>query len=405
MRSVLVRLHRYIGLTIAAFLIVASLTGAVLSWDQELDEWINRDFFTVTSNGPYRSPHDLAQLIEAREPRGRVTFMPLYFEPGRNAPFTVRPRTNPETGEAFALDYTHVFVDPVTGVELGRRDGDGNTLSWRSLMPFLIKLHYSLHIPLTASGTDLGSWLLGLIALIWFINSLVAIFLTFPPKRRAPKAPQATASRGWWRRWGASWKIRWRGGPATVNFDLHRAGALWIWPALLIVAFTGFTQNLSTDVFQPAISALSKPTPGPYDTRAPVPDPNVGPALRSSEIAGRARAEATRLGWNEPAYSMSFSPDFNIYAVHFLHPKDDIGGADISIKTLYLDGDDGRVFSLRTPLSGTAADIIEKMQFPVHSGRLFGLLGQIFISFLGLMVAMLSVTGILIWARKRRFAR
>ena len=41
-------------------------------------------------------------------------------------------------------------------------------------------------------------------------------------------------------------------------------------------------------------------------------------------------------------------------------------------------------------------------QFPLHSGRIVGLPGRIFVSFMGAVVAMLSVTGIVIWARKRR---
>jgi uncharacterized iron-regulated membrane protein len=37
----------------------------------------------------------------------------------------------------------------------------------------------------------------------------------------------------------------------------------------------------------------------------------------------------------------------------------------------------------------------------VHSGRILGLPGRILISFMGLVVAMLSVTGVVIWWRKR----
>ncbi|WP_234406223.1 PepSY domain-containing protein [Methylobacillus glycogenes] len=41
-------------------------------------------------------------------------------------------------------------------------------------------------------------------------------------------------------------------------------------------------------------------------------------------------------------------------------------------------------------------------QFPLHSGRILGLPGRIMISIMGAIVAMLSITGILIWARKRK---
>ena len=42
-RSIFVLLHRWFGLTMAGFLFVAGLTGAVISWDHELDEWLNPD--------------------------------------------------------------------------------------------------------------------------------------------------------------------------------------------------------------------------------------------------------------------------------------------------------------------------------------------------------------------------
>jgi uncharacterized iron-regulated membrane protein len=50
---------------------------------------------------------------------------------------------------------------------------------------------------------------------------------------------------------------------------------------------------------------------------------------------------------------------------------------------------------------GTAGDIFLQVQFPLHSGRIAGLPGRILISAMGLAVAILSVTGVVIWLRKR----
>jgi uncharacterized iron-regulated membrane protein len=43
-----------------------------------------------------------------------------------------------------------------------------------------------------------------------------------------------------------------------------------------------------------------------------------------------------------------------------------------------------------------------QVQFPLHSGRIIGIPGRILVSLLGLAVAMLSLTGVVIWAKKRR---
>lgn len=54
------------------------------------------------------------------------------------------------------------------------------------------------------------------------------------------------------------------------------------------------------------------------------------------------------------------------------------------------------------PWTGTAADIFVQAQFPLRSGRILGLPGRILVSVMGIAVAALSVTGVVIWYRKRR---
>ncbi|WP_286897655.1 PepSY domain-containing protein [Achromobacter sp. UBA2119] len=54
------------------------------------------------------------------------------------------------------------------------------------------------------------------------------------------------------------------------------------------------------------------------------------------------------------------------------------------------------------PGRGTAADVFTQMQFPLHSGQIGGLAGRVAVAGLGLVVAMLSVTGVVIWWKKRR---
>jgi uncharacterized iron-regulated membrane protein len=44
-------------------------------------------------------------------------------------------------------------------------------------------------------------------------------------------------------------------------------------------------------------------------------------------------------------------------------------------------------------------------QFPLHSGRILGLPGRILVSFMGVMVALLSATGLVIWFKKLKARR
>jgi uncharacterized iron-regulated membrane protein len=71
------------------------------------------------------------------------------------------------------------------------------------------------------------------------------------------------------------------------------------------------------------------------------------------------------------------------------------------VKTIYLDGEDGRTLGRKVPWRGTGGDLFMQLQFPLHSGRIAGIPGRIVISVMGLAVALLSFTGIVIWLKKR----
>ena len=406
MRAFWTVLHRGLGLATALFLIVAGLTGAVTSWDHELDEWLNADLYGTGSRGPFLDPMVLAGKVEASDPRAKVSYIPLNFEEGHTAGYFVEPRTNPATGRPHQLGYNKVHLDPVNGEVRGRRDTTAVSLSRENLMPFLRKLHYSLHVP-AMWGTDrVGYWIMGGVALIWLIDSFAALYLT-TPRRLRPHADHAATPRraasNWWARWKPSWLLRWRAGGYKLNFDLHRAGGLWAWGFIIIVAFTSFSLNLYREVFYPVLSLVSRTTPGPYETRAMVPlGQSVTPRLGFAEVVRIADAEAKKRGWSTPLGGIYYQKRAGFYNVSFFPAGGDHGEGGMGLSNLYIDAEDGKVLSENRPWKGTAADVFVQSQFPLHSGRILGLPGRILMSLMGVMVAMLSVTGIVIWARKRR---
>lgn len=115
-----------------------------------------------------------------------------------------------------------------------------------------------------------------------------------------------------------------------------------------------------------------------------------------------AQTEAQQRGWTLPAGGVFYSPAFGVYGVGFFEAGNDHGDGGLGNAWLYFDGSDGHSAGARIPGSGSAGDIFLQAQFPLHSGRILGLSGRIFISIMGLVVAMLSVTGVLIWIKKRR---
>ena len=400
MRPLFVLIHRYVGLLMVPFLFVTGLTGAIISWDHELDDLLNPHLMEAKGSGPAIPSLQLAQEIEARDPRVQVAFIPLSAEPGESLHFGVQPRVDPTTGQLFSPGYNQVFIDPATGEELGRREwGAVWPVTRENFVSFLYVLHFSLHIPEFWGIDRWGIWLLGVIAILWTIDCFTGVYLTFPASRKSDSRTRPS----WWQRWKPAWRVRRNAGTYKLNYDLHRAGSLWPWLLLLILAFTAFSLNLYREVFYPVMSSFSQVTPTPFDTRTPTgPLKPIEPRVGMAEIIERAQAEATRRDWDEPAGSVFYANQFGVYGVQFFHPGGDHGAAGVGPANLYFDSEDGRLIGERLPWKGTAADIFVQAQFPLHSGRILGLPGRIAISVMGLVVAMLSVTGAYIWWRKRR---
>jgi uncharacterized iron-regulated membrane protein len=408
MRLIFGRLHRWAGLLTAGFLFFSGVTGAVISWDHELDDLLNRKLFDVATTGPAKPSVALAALIEQRDPRARVNYLVTTPETNESLAFFVQPRIDPATGKRFTLDYNQVFLDPNTGEELGRRYwGAVWPVTRENFVSFLYKLHYTMHIPEFWGSDRWGARLLGIIAIIWTIDCFVGFYLTLPSRRRA-KADAAPAvarelGKGFWARWKPAWMIKTSGSAYRINFDIHRAFSLWTWALLFVIAFTAFSLNLYFEVFSPLMKKVSDYTPTPYEQREYRDlDHPIEPKITFAEIQARATADGKARGWDTPVGALFYGPAHGVYAALFFKPGDEHGAGGVGPAQLYYDSEDGRPIGQRLPWVGTGADIFVQMQFPMHSGRILGLPGRILISIMGLVVAALSVTGVVIWWRKRR---
>lgn len=409
MREFWTVVHRWLGLTAALFLIVAGATGAVISWDHEIDEWLNADIMHTPGRGTLRDPLALAAAVEASDPRVEVSYMTLALEEGHAASFLVRPKKDPATGRAHVLDYNNVFVDPVTAKITGHRDSKSIALSKRNLMSWLRHLHESLHMPAFWGSDRWGFWLMGGIALMWLIDSFVALYLTLPRRLAARREASASApvaaapKRSWLKRWQPSWMVRWRSGGYKLNFDLHRAGGLWVWAIIIVISFTSFSLNLYREVFYPVMSQISKTTPGPYETIKPAPFGSfIEPKISFASAIAIARAEGQRQGFEFAPGGIWYGGDFPFYNISFFDPADEMGTGGMGMSNIYVSADNGEVLGMYRPWHGSAADVFVQLQLPLHSGRILGMTGRIMMSIMGVFVVMLAITGIVIWERKRR---
>lgn len=386
MRSFWVVTHRWLGLFIAVFLFVSGLTGAVISWDHELDEWLNPHLFHANSAGTAKPALTLANELERRDPRLLVGFLPLNIEAGHTLAMSVSPTLDAATQKAYALDFNQVALDPVTGEAQGKRMWGAISLTPENLLPFLYKLHYTMHIP-DGFGMELGMLFMGIVGIVWVVDSFVALWLSFPNLNT----------------WRKSLAFRWKKGGYALNFDLHRSGGVWVWLLLLTLAITSVSMNLGVQVTRPIVSLFSTLTPSPFASITPNgPDQPILPQLSREQVLAIATADARQRHIAAPAGGIFYSPAFGLYGVGFYLPGQDHGDGGLGNPWLYYDGKSGKPAGDNIPGTGSAGDIFMQAQFPLHSGRIIGLPGRILVSILGAVVAMLSVTGIVIWAKKRK---
>ncbi|OON59955.1 hypothetical protein B0920_22040 [Massilia sp. KIM] len=398
MRAYAVLFHRYVGLVLAGFLLVAGLTGALLAWQHELDALLNPGLYRApaaqgAAPAPPLDPLVLRERVQAAYPQAAVNYVPLRpVAAGESVRFYLEEA---QGGPALAVD--EVFVDPSSGRVLGARKWGDISQGLVNLMPFLYRLHYSLALDV------IGTWAFGIVALLWTLDCFVGAWLTMPPAARG-----AAPRKSWWRRWAPAWKLRWQSGPHKLNVDLHRAGGLWPWALLLVLAWSSVAFNLHDPVYRPVMRALFGMQPDPRLALPALDRPLAAPPLGWEGVHAAARrhlqAEAGRRQVAIVAEDRLSWDSGKAYARLVARTGRDLDGR-FAQSSVYVDGRTGALLGVWFPTGEAAGDTITTWITTLHMAAIWGRPFQALMSVIGVAVAMLSVTGVLIWLRKRRARR
>lgn len=401
MREFWVSVHRYAGLSMAAFLVVAGLTGSVLVFREELDALINPELYRVSPPSPHAEPLDplaIRRRLMDADPRIHINWITLQPRHEHALNIRVQPRPgSPHPG------FDELFVDPYTGRILGTRTWGRISDGVENLIPFLYKLHYQLALD------QVGRLLMGVIALIWTLDCFIGAYLTLPRRARRRRSPGRSSAgerlRDLWRRWQPAWRVRWRSSRFKLNFDLHRAGGLWIWAMLFVLAWSSVAFNLDS-VYRPVMGLAFEFQDVRQDFRE-LEQPNTTPRLSYAEAREKALAylDGTRQHLTDTPVrqlddtGMSYYPQYGIYHYRFRSDRD--VDSDWGRTRMYIDGDSGEVVALYLPTGAAGGDTLTTWLLTLHMAGVWGLPFKIFVSVSGVLLVMLSVTGIIIWQRKR----
>jgi len=399
LRTAAIVVHRYVGLAMALFLIIAGLTGSLLAFYHELDAALNPDLFRApppSADARMLDPFTLRSTAEARLPEGfHVSHVPLDMKAGEAVSLWV---DLPKNLEKEAVDNEY-FFSPYTGELLGSRKWGDLSQGTKNLMPFLYRLHYSLALD------KVGTYLFGIIALLWTIDCFVGAYLTFPMRRRKD-AP--ANGRSWLARWKPSWLVR-ANKLFSFVFTWHRASGLWVWGMLFVFAWSSVGLNLS-EVYSPVMKTAFSMEERAWRTLPKLDEPRAQPRLSFEAAHAAARSlmatEAASRGFEVHAErGLGYDPEHGTFRYRVR------SSLDISERfpatTLWLDGDTGERVAFEAPTGQATGNTITTWLYHLHWGSVAvgGWPYRIFVSVMGLAITALSVTGVWIWWKKRKARR
>jgi uncharacterized iron-regulated membrane protein len=379
--------HRWSGLGLAVFLVVAGVGGAVISFYDELDVWLNPHLHSVQPRATAHSVFELRERVERLFPNAQVDSVPLHVAPGRSIVFELEPRVDPVSGAVRPLQASQVFVDPHTGEVLGSRLWGALRVDSEHILPLVYRLHYEMMIP-----EPWGRLLFGATALIWVVNCLIGLYLTMPRARARFLV-----------NWKRAWQVQWTRSVQRLSFDLHRTVGLWTLPLFLVFAVSAVYLNLYYELFEPALrSVLTVERVEQFESKGePIAgEPQVGweEALRRGRqlMAERAR-EQTFTVHSEGSLDFYRASGFYVYAVR---SSLDIAERDAET-SLLLSARDGAELGFMHPRIASGNAVIGWLQ-ALHTAQVWGMPFQVLVSGTGTALALVSVTGVVVWLKRRR---
>lgn len=374
--------HRYVGLVMALFLLIAAVTGCLLVFRSTLDAALNPSLFGIPVR-PALPAIELVQRLQQAHPSWRVQSFDLQTQPGQVLHVGVGA-LHSDGHDAIIEGADQVFVDPADARVVGMRSSVAGIDR-----PHLFQAIYLLHYTLLA-GT-VGRWLMGIVAFAWLVSNGLGVWITWP--RRRP--------------WLAGWRPAWVTTRARLHRrpmpELHRVGGVWLLVPLTVLAITSVAMNFYDELFRPLVEMVSPPRVSPFD-RPPATPASSGPTIGFAAAERIAVATASTRTPSLAPVAMTDDPVHDFYDIGFA-PDGTSLYEDFGRVTYSIDRHTGQLAWIDRPgLDGTGRLVLRAL-YPLHSGQVFGLPTRLLVLLLGVVTSGLAITGFLPWWRRRHMRR
>lgn len=346
-RRSLLTLHQWVGLAAGLFLVVISVSGSALVFENEIDRALNPSTSFVTPGGRPLSIEALIAGVQAAQPVDQVTGVRIADRPDQAYEFSLRSRRA-------------AMVNPYTGEVLGLRDREVSFARWLHL----------LHTRLTAG--KLGEAMVGWFSVAMLGLAITGVVLWWPRKILTVGS-------------AASWK--------RTNFDLHNVLGFYSSLVMLAITLSGvlIAFENTTDPLVRRLNPPSPEAPGPQST------PIAGGTRISVDNAVAIAAQALP-GAFASNVGMPNSPTA-VFRILKKFPED---RTPAGRSRVYIDQFSGKTLLVENTRTAPLGTRILNLKRSAHTGDIFGAPTQALYFIVSLGIALQAVTGALIWWNGRR---
>jgi sulfite reductase (NADPH) flavoprotein alpha-component len=370
-KSAFLQVHSIIGLAIALVVGLMGLTGAMLSFEDEIVAALNRDVAKVElRSAPVLTPDQIVAKLQGQPGAGKVQLMLLSSEPG----VAVRARfARNEAGER-----SSVFVDPYDGRILAPVSGEGFFATLRNLHRFLL---------LPGNGNGYGRLITGVSAIGLLVLLISGMVLRWPRRVRSIRM---------WLKPNLAMPGR------AFHWSLHSVVGTWVLPVYVVIILTGLWWSF--DWYRTSATWLLSSKP-PVAAKAPA------KAKGGARPASADEAAATPS--LDRAWATFLADQGNHYANVYLAVPNGPGPVrlrslakdaphDVARDDFRIDGATGRVIAVERYADKSVGDSILQRVLQIHTGAAFGLVGRILFMIAAALMPLFTVTGFILYLSRRR---
>jgi uncharacterized iron-regulated membrane protein len=386
-KKVMGTLHLWLGLASGLVVFVVALTGALLTFEEEIEYHIISPGLWLVDQQP-KPPLPVDSLMRLATPEllklahgQKASRVFLFNDPGRSVVVGFN-----YTDAASENHRGHVFLNPYNGQLLGSRTGNPHHPVWQTLT--------DIHINLLLG--ELGSALVTWGTLVFLIMVLSGLVLWWPKNKSAAKQRV-------WFRWQAS--SRWK----RKNYDLHNILGFYACWVVLFMIVTG--AMWAFDWFNNGVYFImsgGKTLQTSYEESIRPAQKNSEPKVYPIEPAQYAVA-LTAFKQRYPAIYQSAT---EVDVGYFANEKDSLMDVAATFdpkgirgqKTMwaFFDKTTNRIVRDNSDNIKNFGDAVQMSTNELHYGTFFGMTSKLLTFLACLIAASLPISGFYIWYGRRR---